>query len=113
MLCLRARRAKEAPAPAPQPAVQQALEHPPDVPADSAGPRTAGAPRTTPNREAAPPHAQAIKGSTTKARRAADALAEGDFGEALDLYRALASEEANPAYARIVDSLRSRAPTSP
>jgi hypothetical protein len=113
MLCLRARRVKEAAARAPQATVQQALERPAAAPADSSAPYTAGAARPMPGRTAAPPHAQPNKGSPTKARRAADALAEGDNAEALELYEGLASEEANPAYARIVDSLRSRPPTSP
>jgi len=112
MLCLRARRAKEASAHAPHATVQQALERPPAAPADSAGPRTTGEPPPTPNRAATPPHAS-NKGSPTRARRAADALAEGDYAEALELYERLESEEANPAYGRIVDSLRSRRPTSP
>jgi hypothetical protein len=113
MLCLHARRVKEAAVRAPRATVQQALDRPPDVPADSASPRTAGTPRPTPNRAVAPPHALANTASPTKARRAADALAEGDYSEALELYEGLASEEANPAYGRIVDSLRSRPPTSP
>jgi hypothetical protein len=52
--------------------------------------------------------------ATSRARKAADALATGAFADALSLYDALAAEPgANPAYARIARSLRSRSVQNP
>jgi hypothetical protein len=63
----------------------------------------------------APPIPDALASSgahklVTPARRAADALSNGDFPGALALYDALAAEPgANPAYAQVAQSLRARA----
>jgi GrpB-like predicted nucleotidyltransferase (UPF0157 family) len=47
----------------------------------------------------------------SKPRLAADALARGDLADALKLYDELAAQpSANPAYAALARSLRSRAP---
>jgi hypothetical protein len=54
------------------------------------------------------PGGGSAEGVKSKARRAADALASGAYGEALPLYEALASEpNANEAYAQIARTLRS------
>jgi hypothetical protein len=112
MLLLRARRARDASDRALRTPAAGALA--PARATDSADPGAADAiAPTPPPRTTVAARGPAHKGTLTQARRAADALASGDYAGALDLYEGLASEESNPAYARIVDSLRSRPPTSP
>jgi hypothetical protein len=60
-------------------------------------------------RIAHPKPSLAVAGGGSKARAAADALANGAYAEALALYQDLAAEnEANPAYARVIQLLRAR-----
>jgi hypothetical protein len=69
-----------------------------------------GAPYDAPSERIARPKPNLATTSTgSKARAAADALANGAYAEALAIYQELAAEnEANPAYARVIQLLHAR-----
>jgi hypothetical protein len=103
MICLRARRAHEVRA-VRSASAADAASAPATAPASAAA---AVAPVEQRERPAPEGSLAPRKGEPTKARRAADALAGGDYPAALDLYRDLQHADPNPAYARIVDGLQS------